>query len=260
MKRNLLSRLEEFMTKTNKVRVIVFAAAIIGMALFGYLSNSAKAFDFAGWRHGASGYEAAHEKALDQERPLIIYFSTDWCGWCKRLNKMYLESSDVQAALDDILKVDINPDKGSEERKLQMKYGIRGFPAFLVAVPALEGRPVRVHPFRSNGALATTDFVNAINISIERQYSEKAVALSEAQRYDEALRYFAKAQEYFRDDPVLQYNLGSTYFALAKKDGNTDHLDKAEGSYRLALEIQADHEGAKSGLEKVDQLRSQWGG
>ena len=244
----------------NKIGSFSLIVAVgCALALFGYLSNGATAFDFAGWKHGSPGYEAAYQEAIDEEVPLILYFSTDWCGWCNRLNTMYLESSDVQAALNEILKVDINPDKGSAERKLQMKYGVRGFPSFLVTVPALNMRPGKVHPFRSNGALTTADFVRAINITIERQYSNKAISLVEKKEYDEALHYFSKAQQYYREDPYLQYNLGSAYLAMAKKDRCSDYLDKAEKSYRAALGIQDDHEGAKSDLEKIAQLRAEWG-
>ena len=246
------------MKKIKRSKLVIIIAVIVGIALFGHLSNKAKAFDFSGWERGGSGYESAYQRALDQESPLILYFSTDWCGWCKKLNQIYLEASDVQAALDDILKVDINPDKGAAERKLQMKYGIRGYPAFLVMIPALKERPAQVHPFRSNGMLTTTDFVAAINISVERLYSNKAASLSRKQEYDEALRYFTKAQEYYRDDPQLQYNLGLTYLAMAQKDRSSDYLDKAEESYLAALKIEAGHEGAKGDLLKIEELRSQW--
>ncbi len=170
---------------------------------------------------------------------------------------MYLESSDVQTALKDMPKVDINPDKGEAERKLQMKYGVRGYPAFLVTVPALNERPVRVHPFHSKGSLATEDFVKAINISIERQYSKKGLSLAQNRVYDEALRYFDKALEYFRDDPMLQYNIGTTYMAMAQKERCFDYLDKAEESFRAALEIEAGHEAAQNDLKKLEQLRAE---
>lgn len=242
------------MPTVKRSRILLILSVITGLAMMGYMSTQVKAFDFAGWDHGGSGYELAYKKALEQEDPLILYFSTDWCGWCKRLNQIYLQSSDVQEGLKDILKVDIDPDKGSAERGLQMKYGIRGYPAFLVLVPALEKRPTKVHPFRSNGMLTTEDFVKAINITIERQYSTKGLALAKERKYEDAFRYFDKALAYFRNDPVLQHNIGTTYMAMAQEEHCSDYLDKAEKSFQAALEIEAGHEAAQNDLKKVQQL------
>ncbi len=245
------------MERAKRLKIVVIISVVV-IALFGYGARRAKAYDFAGWEQGASGHDYARQQALNQEDPLIIYFSTDWCIWCQKLNKMYLESPDVQAALQPLLKVNINPDKGSSERRLQQNYGIRGFPAFLVTIPAFNERPVKVHPFLSNGVLTTTDFVNAITSTIERQYNNRAVSLSEQQQYDDALRYLNKALEYYQNDSNLHYNFGLTFLAMAQKDHDAGYLAKAEESYQAALEIEPGHERAKSDLVKIEQLKVQW--
>ena len=93
-------------------------------------------------------------------RPLIVYFRADWCGWCARFNDDFLPDPLVRRFLSNVIRVQINPEHGERELELSRRYGIKGYPSFLVIPPAggVEGA-VRVHPFRDGGTISTADFV-----------------------------------------------------------------------------------------------------
>jgi thiol-disulfide isomerase/thioredoxin len=112
------------------------------------------------WFHGAAGYARAVELQRQLNVPLVVYFYTDWCGYCRALDNKYLPSAPVQEYLQGVVKVRINPEHGKAERALSQRYGISGYPSFFVIRQA-ETRPVNVHPFRRAGNLTPKEFANA---------------------------------------------------------------------------------------------------
>lgn len=109
------------------------------------------------WRTGASGYEEAAAEAKASGAPLVLYFYTDWCGFCRRLDSTYLSSPEVQGFLSSAAKARVNPESGAPERELASRFGVRGYPVFLV-FPASGGGPRRVHPFRGGGDASPSEF------------------------------------------------------------------------------------------------------
>ena len=109
------------------------------------------------WRTGASGYDEAAAEAKASGAPLVLYFYTDWCGFCRRLDSTYLTSPELQAFLSSAAKARVNPESGEAERELASRFGVRGYPAFFV-FPSGGGGPRRVHPFRGGGDATPADF------------------------------------------------------------------------------------------------------
>jgi len=112
------------------------------------------------WLHGAAGYARAIELQKELNVPLVVYFYTDWCGYCRTLDNKYLPSVPVQDYLRGVVKVRINPEHGQAERALSTRYGINGYPAFFV-MRHPSTRPVNLNPFRRVGALTPTEFADA---------------------------------------------------------------------------------------------------
>jgi thiol-disulfide isomerase/thioredoxin len=128
-------------------------------------------YDFPDWEHGASGHSNALSWAEDEGLPLIVYFHTDWCGWCKKMDAEYLSTAQMKGFLDGIPKVEINPDKGPAEKALaEKKYGVTGYPYFVVYLPGYESKPYRLHPFRRNGHLSVDQFIQSIEERIAYEY------------------------------------------------------------------------------------------
>lgn len=72
------------------------------------------------------------EKAKAEEKPLMLDFYTDWCGWCKKLDKDTYSSPKVQGLAQRFICVKINGDKFPN---LVSKYLIEGYPTIVFLGP-----------------------------------------------------------------------------------------------------------------------------
>jgi thiol:disulfide interchange protein len=72
----------------------------------------------ATWLDGA----AAFDTAVDAGLPTLVYFSTDWCHYCKKLDANVLQDATVQAALAGVTLVHVNPEKGTPASTLYQQF------------------------------------------------------------------------------------------------------------------------------------------
>ena len=113
------------------------------------------------WLNGAQGYERAVQLQRELNVPLVVYFNTDWCPFCRSLESQYLPAAPVQNYLKGVVKVRINAEQGSAEKNLATQFGVTGYPSFFVVRNA-SSLPMRVHPFRRGGPnLSPTEFARA---------------------------------------------------------------------------------------------------
>jgi len=87
-------------------------------------------------------YEKAIKMATEQNKVVLINFSgSDWCGWCKRLDREVFSKEAFKTFADEklvLLKVDFPKftklPKEQEDRNwaLYEKYNVMGFPTILV--------------------------------------------------------------------------------------------------------------------------------
>ena len=114
---------------------------ILTMALaVSALAAGAKTSTPAGW---TDDYEAALKRAAAEKKLVLADFSgSDWCGWCKKLDKEVFDTEGFCSVATNayiLLMVDSPNDQGllSEKAKKQnpelvKKYEVRGFPTVLV--------------------------------------------------------------------------------------------------------------------------------
>ena len=114
-----------------------------------------------GWFEGAVGYERALVERSRRAAPLIVYFHTDWCAYCRRFDEEFLANEPVGDWLSRALRVEINPESGDAELALARRFGIRGYPGFFVVRPDSE-EAVRVHPFRRGQTISTKQFLSEL--------------------------------------------------------------------------------------------------
>jgi len=99
------------------------------------------------WRHD---YAAARKEAAEAGRPLVLKFSTDWCGPCRKLEATTLRDPKIVAALNERF-VPVKLD-GDKEHDLMAEFKVTGFPTVLVVTP--EGKVVgRTSGFRTPAEL-----------------------------------------------------------------------------------------------------------
>lgn len=81
---------------------------------------------------GGISWENSLEKGLQlakqNNKPIMVDFYTDWCGWCKKLDSDTYSNTKVQALADKFICVKVNGDK---DRANTAKYGVNGYPTIV---------------------------------------------------------------------------------------------------------------------------------
>jgi len=114
-----------------KVSSAAIAAAVLAAAA------AARAGE--GW---GTDFEAAKKEAAEKQRPILVDFSgSDWCGWCKKLDKEvfstpefqeYAKESLVLLLVDFPMRKEQPKEVAEQNKRLQEKYGIEGYPTVLL--------------------------------------------------------------------------------------------------------------------------------
>jgi len=110
----------------------------ITLALSAGLPATAAEFSDIPWFEGAAGLELALEEVKREEKPLLIYFRTDWCPYCRQFEKELLGTEEVELFMRKLVRVTINPESGPKENRIASTYGVRGYPAVFIHPPTLE--------------------------------------------------------------------------------------------------------------------------
>lgn len=92
-----------------------------------------------------TSWDEALEMAKAQGKPIFLDAYTDWCGWCKVMDKETFSNTDVAKVMNEAfvcVKMDMETGEGID---VAMKYRISSYPYFMVF--SKEGRPT----YRSSG-------------------------------------------------------------------------------------------------------------
>ncbi len=135
-------------------------------------SDSAASFDAQAWLQGADGLFGAIETLKQEDpAPMVVYFYTDWCGYCRQFERELLGTAPVKQYFKDMLAVRINPEQGARERHIADYYGVSGYPAFFVHSNKSKTLS-RIERMRVEGGqprLMTPDeFISAVRTAAER--------------------------------------------------------------------------------------------
>jgi len=117
-----------------------FLVTVFAAGAFSQIKTSAKkaaADDF--W---TTDWDKAIAAAKAQKKPVIVDFYTDWCGWCKKLDKETYAAPEIKKRLKEgWIGVKINPEDETKKGTLDgavvkysdiaRKYNVRGFPTII---------------------------------------------------------------------------------------------------------------------------------
>jgi thioredoxin-like negative regulator of GroEL len=93
------------------------------------------------WFEGASELERAKQMYERSGVPLFIYFFTDWCPFCRDLERNLLNSVDVERYLrDTAIRARVNPEASDENRRLAAGFGVARFPTLFLVLPGEKPR------------------------------------------------------------------------------------------------------------------------
>ena len=103
-------------------------------------------------------------KSVETSKPLLLFFTgSDWCGWCKRLQKeVFFKSEFTVWANKNVILVEIDFPKRTQlstelqkqNRELQQLFAVRGYPTIWFVSPEIEGEKVNFKRLGSQGYMA----------------------------------------------------------------------------------------------------------
>lgn len=122
---------------SRKIRIATTVAVILGALALITIQLSQFAVDatLRQWHENAPGFQAALDLQKTSHKAIAVFFHTDWCANCKNLRERVLSSPEFDQYLKNVIPVKINPVTGLKERKLADKYGVLGYPTFLIVEP-----------------------------------------------------------------------------------------------------------------------------
>ncbi|RMF17068.1 MAG: thioredoxin family protein [Candidatus Dadabacteria bacterium] len=84
------------------------------------------------WLDGPDGFDIAAKMHLETGKPLLVYVYTDWCPYCRKLNREILPHPEIQQCLSGFSRVKINAEEDPRARELAHQLRISGYPTLLV--------------------------------------------------------------------------------------------------------------------------------
>ncbi len=83
------------------------------------------------------GYERGLEEMRTAGKPAMMFVTTTWCSWCKKLAADNFNDPAVRKLLDNFVCVIVDGDEEDEAKRL---LGVEGYPHIILLAPT--GRPV----------------------------------------------------------------------------------------------------------------------
>jgi thioredoxin-related protein len=109
-----------------RTHVVRGAAVVVGLL---WAAGAAHAAEIA-W---AKSFQAAMTQAKSSKKLVMADFYTDWCGWCKKLDKDTYTNAQVIQLTGQFVPVKVNAEK--EGVAVAKKYGVNGYPTILFITP-----------------------------------------------------------------------------------------------------------------------------
>lgn len=191
------------------------------------------------WLTGASGYEDAVRQRQASAAPLVVYFFTDWCRYCKAIDRELFSSAEVDRYLSRaVFRVRVNPEAGEAERRLADRFNVTGFPSFFV-LPASSEQPLRCSLYGEGDELKPAsprqlqDRIEGENLRSAKALIREAYELRRAGDGAGAVRLLDRAVTAAPQEPD-----GWLQRAIAREE--QDALDQALDDYAMVAVLRKD--------------------
>jgi thioredoxin-related protein len=118
-------------------------------------------------------WDDAKKQALKENKLIFIDAYTDWCGWCKKMDKETFADTNVAKFMNTrFISLKLNMEQGFGKR-LAMKFHVRSFPTYLVCSP--EGRLL----YTTDGYSASDEFIGILTKAMDKTYQTPAKGMSD---------------------------------------------------------------------------------
>lgn len=113
---------------------LLLLSAVLLTASIPALAQQPKAEPIEGF---LDSYAAAQAEAKKQDKPMYLHFTTDWCGWCRKIENDIYRTPAGKEALAPFAPVSLDCTNPTPKinHKLMRKFGGRGYPFLAVVAP-----------------------------------------------------------------------------------------------------------------------------
>jgi len=139
--------------------IVVSALSLIAFQL----SQFAVDASLRNWNDGPVGYQNALAFQKTTTKPIALFFYTDWCASCKKLRENILSSREFEQYLENVIPVKINPENSIAARQIADKFGVYGYPVFLIFRPDTQ----TIHRINTTGNLTPDKFIELCNQAVK---------------------------------------------------------------------------------------------
>lgn len=195
--------------------------------------------------------ETGIKKARSKNMPIMIDIYTDWCTWCKELDKNTYANKEVIEEAKKMVSVKLNPETSEEGEEIARKYGVEGYPTILFINADgfvlenvggyVEGE--KFVPYMKN-AIEKLSKVNIV-LSSKEPSLEKLDLYMEASNEEEAMKIFNDllSKKSIPEESMPKYLLGFGLIKAQKNDyeGADSYFDKIIAEYPKSEEVYMAH-------------------
>jgi protein disulfide-isomerase len=151
-----------------------------------------------------TSYEEAVNQSNTTSKPILLFFTgSDWCSWCHKLEAEVLNTPEFQEAasdkfifviLDFPMSTKLDSNLSAQNKQLQKKYDVRGFPT-IVLVDG-KGQKIGVTGYRAGGGKQYAEHLFKM-LSEFSGYQQKLSQLEKQNFSGQELKHlYEKAQEF----------------------------------------------------------------
>lgn len=156
-------------------------------------------------------FEKAKALSKKESKPIFLYFTgSDWCGWCMKLNKEVLTTSDFIDLVGDkfiFVKADFPLDLETQDSRLRKqnealktKYDISGYPTILILSP--EQHVLATLNYREGGGKEYAEYL--LKVMQEHKDFKNGISSLESQNTKQLERLYKQAVALQMDETAHQ--------------------------------------------------------
>ncbi len=142
--------------------ILAGIAVLVFSAVYFFYTNSSVASSKVNWKT----FDNAISESQKENKKVIVSVYTDWCSWCKKMEKSTYGDAKVYEYLNEnFASAKVNAESSNKlsydgrsytERELTQAFGITGYPATIFLDE--ERKPITVVP----GYIEAKDFINIL--------------------------------------------------------------------------------------------------
>src|SRR5512133_1739652 len=79
----------------------------------------------------SDNYDDVLSRAKAERKPVLIDFTTDWCGWSKKMDRETFAKREVQRELRDFVLIRLNPEINDKNKEIGERFSISSYPTLV---------------------------------------------------------------------------------------------------------------------------------